>query len=165
VIPLATRLQSCFIWCPLINPTTLSVSPSTRRLDQTAFVDAPCLQDHLRFIYGFLCKWQESEGRFSWSALPRSAQSIKMASTVTACQDASPYQPRNYQLEMLEASMKENIIVAVCSLIPYFKLQNGNDNDPLDGYRERQNAYVCLSVRSLPGCHCSFPSVRYRPLF
>jgi ERCC4-related helicase len=36
-----------------------------------------------------------------------------MASTVTACQDASPYQPRNYQLEMLEASMKENIIVAM----------------------------------------------------
>ncbi|KAH1508775.1 hypothetical protein KXX06_007729, partial [Aspergillus fumigatus] len=64
-----------------------------------------------------------------------------MASTVSTCQDASPYQPRNYQLEMLEASMKENIIVAVCSLNSYVKLQNGNDNDPLDGYRERQNAY------------------------
>ncbi|KAH1434448.1 Dicer-like protein 2 [Aspergillus fumigatus] len=36
-----------------------------------------------------------------------------MASTVSTCQDASPYQPRNYQLEMLEASMKENIIVAM----------------------------------------------------
>ena len=56
--------------------------------------------------------------------------------------------------------MKENIIVAVCSLIPYVKLQNGSDNEPLDGYRERQNTYVCLSVRSLLGCHCSFPSVR-----
>lgn len=71
-----------------------------------------------------------------------------MASTVSTCQDASPYQPRNYQLEMLEASMKENIIVAVCSLNSYVKLQNGNDNDPLDGYRERQNAYVCLSAWS-----------------
>jgi hypothetical protein len=53
-----------------------------------------------------------------------------MASTVTTSQDAAAYQPRNYQLEMLEASMKENIIVAVCSLIPYIKLQNGNDNNP-----------------------------------
>lgn len=29
--------------------------------------------------------------------------------------DGVGYRPRNYQLEMLEASMKENIIVAVCS--------------------------------------------------
>ncbi|GFF27465.1 RNA helicase/RNAse III, putative [Aspergillus udagawae] len=59
-----------------------------------------------------------------------------MASTVTASQYASAYQPRNYQLEMLEASMKENIIVAACSLILYLKLQNANDNNSLDGYRE-----------------------------
>ncbi|RHZ55743.1 putative RNA helicase/RNAse III [Aspergillus thermomutatus] len=36
-----------------------------------------------------------------------------MASAVTTSQDASACQPRNYQLEMLEASMKENIIVAM----------------------------------------------------
>ncbi|RHZ69809.1 Dicer-like protein 2 [Aspergillus turcosus] len=36
-----------------------------------------------------------------------------MTSTVTTSQDAAAYQPRNYQLEMLEASMKENIIVAM----------------------------------------------------
>jgi hypothetical protein len=59
-----------------------------------------------------------------------------MASTVTASQYASAYQPRNYQLEMLEASMKENIIVAACSLVLYLKLQNANDNNSLDGYRE-----------------------------
>lgn len=82
-----------------------------------------------------------------------------MATTVTTSQDAAAYQPRNYQLEMLEASMKENIIVAVRSLIPYLKHQNGNDNNPLDGYRERQNAYVCLSS---PGCH-RYPPVRSGP--
>lgn len=29
--------------------------------------------------------------------------------------DGAGYRPRNYQLEMLDASMKKNIIVAVCS--------------------------------------------------
>lgn len=36
-----------------------------------------------------------------------------MASASSAAKNVPVYQPRNYQLEMFEASMKENIIVAV----------------------------------------------------
>ena len=39
---------------------------------------------------------------------------FKMASASSAAKNVPVYQPRNYQLEMFEASMKENIIVAVC---------------------------------------------------
>lgn len=38
----------------------------------------------------------------------------RMASTNLAAKNVPVYQPRSYQLEMFEASMKENIIVAVC---------------------------------------------------
>lgn len=38
---------------------------------------------------------------------------FKMASASSAAKNVPVYQPRNYQLEMFEASMKENIIVAV----------------------------------------------------
>lgn len=56
------------------------------------------------------------------------------------------YRPREYQLEMLEASLRENIIVAVCSLyLPVLtgiltsvsQMGTGSGKTPM---------YVCLSA-------------------
>lgn len=52
---------------------------------------------------------------------------------------------RNYQEEMLDASMKENIIVAVCLLIQFTL----NELMSPDGYRKRQDACVRFSHEPL----------------
>lgn len=51
-----------------------------------------------------------------------------------------PLTPRGYQLEMLEASMKQNIIVAVCPTAPQLTAELIFKS--LDGYREWEDSYV-----------------------
>ena len=52
---------------------------------------------------------------------------------------------RAYQLEMLEESLKRNIIVAAC-LSVYPTIFKSADNMLLDGYWKRQNTYVILNI-------------------
>lgn len=64
-----------------------------------------------------------------------------------AGEKAAAYRSRNYQLEMLEASMKENIIVAVglfffFFLNPYW--QKNGAYCTVDGYREWEDPCVRL---------------------
>lgn len=50
------------------------------------------------------------------------------------------YTLRSYQAEMVEASLKQNIIVAV--IIPIWNLGSDLADRQKDGHRERQNAHV-----------------------
>jgi hypothetical protein len=45
------------------------------------------------------------------------------------------FRPRGYQLEMLDASMKQNIIVAVCPITNYHPFDGHADHRAADGYR------------------------------
>lgn len=48
------------------------------------------------------------------------------ATVLPAGEDAPAYRPRSYQVEMFEASLKENIIVTVCHVYSSRKVQANN---------------------------------------
>lgn len=62
--------------------------------------------------------------------------------------NGTAYRPRGYQLEMLEASLQQNIIVAVSRLV--FLLCIGLVMIGLDGYRKWQDSYVCRLISTGP---------------
>lgn len=70
--------------------------------------------------------------------------------------DAPVHRARGYQLEMLEASLQQNIIVAVRDLLaPHSDDPALTQNDHLDGHGKWQNSHVRIrNQNSLRTCIC-----------
>lgn len=59
--------------------------------------------------------------------------------------DAPVHRARGYQLEMLEASLQQNIIVAVRDIFaPHSDEPALTQDDHLDGHGKWQNSHVCI---------------------
>jgi hypothetical protein len=84
-----------------------------------------------------------------------SATATATATAEISKEDTTVYS-RAYQLEMLEESLKRNVIVAVCSSLQPLLLYYLTTHFYLDGYWERQNTCVCLKI---PSEHLQLPLI------